>query len=162
VLIYRYRNAHDEDFAIISTFPQNSEELFYMFPKGRYPLAPDQLAETARVRKLPTVIENRDEIAGYANLYEVTEDECCWLGNVIVKPAFRGQGAAGFMLQTMMKRAKEELNVREMRLICHNTNTKALIFYYKYGFGPFDLKRMQDSRGQEIVGIMMKKELDFG
>ncbi|WP_235918278.1 GNAT family N-acetyltransferase [Paenibacillus lutrae] len=63
-----------------------------MFPKGTYPLTSQQLEEEALRRKCPTVLTCSGEIAGYANLYDSAEN-ACWLGNVIVSPAFRGRGA---------------------------------------------------------------------
>jgi ribosomal protein S18 acetylase RimI-like enzyme len=59
----------------------------------------------------------------------------------------------------MMKRASTELKVKQLRLVCHNTNTKALLLYNKMGFKPFDMKVMNDCSNNEIAGIKMKSEL---
>jgi ribosomal protein S18 acetylase RimI-like enzyme len=158
--MFDYRNLNQDDFAIISTFPQSEQELFYMFPKGKYPLTPDQLQETAKYRCSPTVITFNNEIAGYSNLYDVQEGQDCWIGNVIINPKHRRIGAGTFLIKTMMRRASEEHRVKELKLVCHNTNTRALLFYYKLGFRPFDMKIMQDPNNNDIAGIKMSVRIE--
>jgi hypothetical protein len=71
--MFRYRDANREDFLIIAAFPQSREELFYMYPKARFPLTAEQLEEAAANRFSPTVMTYDGVIAGYANLYDVHE-----------------------------------------------------------------------------------------
>ncbi|AJY77348.1 GNAT family N-acetyltransferase [Paenibacillus beijingensis] len=158
-MMFTFRDAHREDFQLISTFPQNQMEAYFMFPRGGYPLHPEQLFEIAQNRLLPTVIERNNKIVGYCNIYDRTEGESCWLGNVIINPEFRGIGAGKHLIRVIKARAKEEIKVNEINLVCHNINTKALLFYYKLGFKPFDLKIMKDFNDNEIAGIMMKSKL---
>lgn len=160
--MFRYRNARKEDFQTIAQFPQNRMEYFYMFPKGAYPPDPDQLYEASLNRLLATVIECDQEIAGYCNVYDLVEQQLCWLGNVIIHPKYRGKGAGKYLITHMMARVRTELNVPELRLICHNTNTTALLFYDKLGFKPFDIVRLNDPDQQIIAGIKMFKRLDGG
>ncbi|KKO51732.1 GNAT family N-acetyltransferase [Paenibacillus sp. DMB20] len=154
-----YRDAVSDDFRIIANFPQNPVELFYMFPKGTYPVTPEQLEETALVRYAPTVITQRGKVVGYCNLYDVTEGNDSWLGNVIVHPGFRRAGIGEFLLNSMKHRARSEYACRNLKLICHNTNTGALLFYYRHGFKPFDMKVMEDDKGSRIAGIIMSLDL---
>jgi ribosomal protein S18 acetylase RimI-like enzyme len=63
---------------------------------------------------------------------------------VIIDPEHRGKGAGRYLIDVMTERAKEELKVTELRLVCHNTNTRALVLYYKVGFKPFDIKIAYD------------------
>jgi ribosomal protein S18 acetylase RimI-like enzyme len=79
---------------------------------------------------------------------------------VIVHPEFRGKGAGSFLLETMKTRALKEYRAQELKLICHNTNTRALLFYHRQGFKPFDLKPMEDFRGNRIAGIQMSIRLE--
>ncbi|CAH0121760.1 MULTISPECIES: N-acetyltransferase [unclassified Paenibacillus] len=155
--MFSYRNAKEIDFTVISAFPQNAAEQYYMFPKGSYPLKPDQLAEAARSRVLPTVIERGGEVAGYGNFYDVKERDHAWLGNIIVNPKCRGNGAGAYLLNVMKERAREELHLRQLRLICHNTNTAALALYHKLGFQPFEIRISEGKR--DIVGIAMRTDL---
>lgn len=157
--MFKYRNVNHKDFKIIATFPENKVESFYIFPRGIFPLNPEQLYEVSRTRFLPTVIEFNEELIGYSNLYDPVGIDHCWLGNVIINPRFRSRGAGRYLINVMMERAKKELKVKELRLICHNTNTRALLFYNKIGFNLIDLKIMRDYDNNEIAGIMMKKEL---
>jgi len=129
-----------------------------MHPRGVFPLTAEQLEEVAKSRVRPTVITFGGQVIGYCSMYNVTDEEC-WLGNVIIAPPFRGKGAGQYLIQTMMHVAKTELKVKRLRLVCHNINTRALLFYVKMGFKPFDFKTMKDPNGNEIVGIMMGVEL---
>lgn len=156
--MFGHRPARHEDFAIIAQFPQDAWELFFMHPRGVFPLTAEQLEEVARNRVHPTVITFSDEVIGYCSMYNVTEEEC-WLGNVIVAPHFRGKGAGKYLIQTMMQLAKTELKVKRFRLVCHNINTHALLYYMRLGFKPFDFKTMKDPDGNDVVGIMMEVEL---
>lgn len=154
-----YRNAERKDYAVIAAFPESREEAFYMFPRGLFPLTADQLEEAAGARFLPTVVEVDGEVAGYANFYEWEKGERCWLGNVILRSSLRGMGIGRFLIETMQTRARQELQVKELHLVCHNTNTRALLFYQKLGFRPYDIKPMTDHTRNEIAGIRMKVEL---
>ncbi|WP_010268850.1 GNAT family N-acetyltransferase [Paenibacillus senegalensis] len=156
--MYKYRDARKEDFDTIASFPQNAREQFYMFPNGTYPVQGSQLYEVSLQRHLPTVLLKGSEIVGYSVFYG-WEQEKCHLGNFVVAPSVRGQGAARFLLMTMLKRAKEELKVSELHLVCHNPNTAALLLYTSVGFVPYSVKKMKDGEGQQLAGISMKIDL---
>ncbi|WP_150106481.1 GNAT family N-acetyltransferase [Paenibacillus sp. JDR-2] len=127
-----------------------------MFPKGTFPINPEQLYEVSLTRRVPTVIEYNGEPAGYSNLYDVEEGNSGWLGNVIIGTQFRRIGAARFLIQTMLNRAKEELGLIELNLICHSPNTKALLMYNQFGFKPYDLKVLKNEEDIDIAGILMR------
>jgi len=156
--MFNHRPVVTDDFETISRFPQNQTELFFMYPKGTFPLTARQLEESALNRKKPTVITYQEELIGYCNLYDVTKEDC-WLGNVIISPSCRGMGVGSYLIRTMKEIAKQELQVNHFRLVCHNINTDALLFYAKLGFLPFGLKIMNDPKGKEIVGIKMEMKL---
>jgi len=151
--MFQYRNAADADFPVIASFPQNEDEAFYMYPKATYPLTAEQLRAAAAGRSCPTVVTDADSVIAYGNLYEVNDGEDCWIGNVIVRPSSRGSGAAGYLIQTLINRAAEEHGVKTVRLICHNTNTRALLFYAGLGFAPYEV-RLQEGPRKE-AGIRM-------
>ncbi|WP_239614597.1 GNAT family N-acetyltransferase [Cohnella mopanensis] len=158
--MFHYRDATFADFKQIASFPQSKEEQFYMYPKGIYPLTAEQLAEAATGRTSLTVITDSEEVVGYSNLYDVISGEQCWIGNVIVRPASRGTGLAGFLIQTMIHRAAEELQVKSVHLVCHNTNSRALLFYHKLGFVPYDIRQIDDTPHGTIAGIKMRIEVE--
>jgi len=150
-----HRPVRDDDYVIISKFPQDKRELFYMFPKGTFPLSANQLKDVAQARTNPTVITKNEEVVGYCNLYDVSSHDC-WLGNVIIKPQHRGNGIGKYLVETMIEYAKAELEINYFRLVCHNVNTRALLFYSALGFKPFDSKVLLDPDGNQIVGIKME------
>ena len=151
--MFQYRDATDADFPVIASFPQNEDEAFYMYPKSIYPLTAEQLQAVAASRCCPTVVTDSDTPIGYGNLYEVNEGEDCWLGNVIVRPSSRGSGAAAYLIQTLINRAAEEYGVKTVRLVCHNTNTRALLFYTGLGFAPYEVRPQEGPR--KVAGIRM-------
>ncbi|TCZ80879.1 GNAT family N-acetyltransferase [Paenibacillus albiflavus] len=157
--MYTYRNVIEEDFVLISAFPENKMEQFYMFPSGTFPLDPVHLFEVSQTRALPTVIESDGSLAAYCNLYDLSAGDHGWLGNVIVNPAYRGKGAGRYLIEVMIEKARNELKLKELHLVCHNSNTKALLLYNKLGFCPYGMKIMNGHDGHEIVGIKMKLPL---
>jgi N-acetylglutamate synthase-like GNAT family acetyltransferase len=157
--MYKCREAKRDDFLEVSKFPMDAEELFYMFPKAVYPLTAEQLEENARNRVKPTVVlDEEDRVAGYANLYGLVQGELCWLGNVVISPAYRGRGAAEHLIRHMMAVAAGELHLPALHLVCHNTNTRALMFYSKLGFKPYDIAKKPGPHGQPVAGILMKAD----
>jgi len=157
--MYACRTAKPEDFPIVAALPQSEEEAFFMFPAGTYPLDAEQLREAARTRRCPTVVVKGQDVVGYANLYGFEEGGQAFLGNVIVAADQRGTGAARHLIAAMIEAARIELNVPVLRLVCHHTNPRALLFYDKMGFAPYGIKRMTGRRGETIVGILMEMKL---
>jgi ribosomal protein S18 acetylase RimI-like enzyme len=146
------------DLETIATFPQNEDELFFMFPSATFPLTIDQLEAGAKKRLKSTVVLHNEIVVAYANFYD-HEGDYCWIGNVIVSLDYRGKGAAKYLLETMTNKAKNELNVKILRLCCHNTNTRGVFFYTKLGFKPFAISKLEKPSGELIAGIRMEKEL---
>jgi len=151
--LFEYRDVAEADFPLIASFPQDEDEAYYMYPKAIYPLTADQLRSAAAGRSSPTVVTDSGTVVGYGNLYEVNEGEDCWIGNIIVCPSRRGSGAAAYLIQSLINRASEEYRVKTVRLICHNTNTRALLFYAGLGFKPYEVRHQEGSR--KIAGIRM-------
>lgn len=159
---YTHRPLRPEDLAAVCSLPQNAEELYYMFPKAVYPLTPKQIEEALRTRLEPTVVLYGREIAAYANLYKLDDDlngDICWLGHVIVAAGHRGKGASRYLVETMESIAKNRLHARRLRLVCHNTNTRGILFYHKLGYRPFDISARTKPTGEPIAGIHMEKVL---
>jgi ribosomal protein S18 acetylase RimI-like enzyme len=158
--MFEHRPVQLNDLPAICSFPQNAEELFFMFPAGKYPLTPDQLEEAINKRWVPTVVLQSGVVVGYANVFGLEEGVQCQLGNFIVAPDFRGSGAAEFLIEAIAMRCKNELKVSVLRLGCHNTNTRALCFYYKLGFEPYGLHPMKNHLGDPIVTVCMEMRLE--
>ncbi|PWW39951.1 GNAT family N-acetyltransferase [Paenibacillus pabuli] len=157
--IYSYRSLMNEDLKNISSFPQSKEELFYISPRFKYPLTPDQILKLLENRYEPTVIvdEESGQVVAYANLYDY-KDDVCWLGNVIVSKDFRGKDAANYLLKTMIMKAKSIYKVKHLLLSCHSTNSRGIAFYHKQGFKPIDM-RITDLDEQKIITLLMRLEI---
>jgi ribosomal protein S18 acetylase RimI-like enzyme len=157
-----HKDLTKDDLETICSFPQNTEELFYISPKFEYPLTPDQILKLSENRASPTVIIDSkfNKPIAYVNLYDLNnEDSSCCLGNVIVSQEYRGKGISEYLINTMMDKAINEHGLRKMKLYCHNTNTRALIFYCKQGFKPCRNKLILNQENKKIVAIEMEREL---
>ena len=154
---YSFRAATDDDMAVVASFPQSQEELYYLFPKAVYPLTAEQLIEAKRQRFEATVVESNDEVVGYANFYEAIPGKHCSIGNLVVHPQYRGQGVASFIVQTMEQLAREKYAATEVHISCFDANTKGLLLYAKLGYKPYDIERRIKYDGAPIALIEMKK-----
>lgn len=157
--MYSCRPAVPADYPVICSFPRTEEELFYMFPSASYPLTAEQLDAAVRMRWRPTVVTHGEEIVGFANFYGWEEGRHCHLGNVIVAAEHRGTGAASCLIHAMVDKARNELKVPRLLLVCHHSNPRAMLFYDKLGFTPYGFKRMTNRQGETIVGILMEMVL---
>jgi len=153
-----YRPVCKDDYEFICSLPRNPEELFFMFPKAVYPLTIHQLESAVSTRYNSTVILYGEVIAGFANFYEMVENEYCSIGNVIVNPEYRNQGIGKFIIETMEHIAHEKYNVSEYRLSCFNTNTNGILLYTKLGYRPYEIERYTNRDNEAFALIEMKRE----
>ncbi|MNJ40881.1 putative acyltransferase [compost metagenome] len=159
--MYVHRSLEMNDLETICTFPQSEEELQYISPMFIYPLTSEQIINLLKNRFEPTVIVDQatNEVVAYANIYKKDSEEgICWLGNVIVSPKYRGQGASQYLLNVMIDKAKYNLGNKTVRLACHNTNSRGLAFYSKNGFKPFDIK-ITTIKDKQLIAIHMSKDI---
>jgi len=154
-----YRSANPTDFEAICKLPQNAEELFFMFPKAEYPLTRVQLEVTIKDRFDPVVVLMNDNIVGFANFYEVVENQYCSIGNVIVSSEYRNLGIGTFLIRTMKQIAIEKYKVKELHLSCFNTNTNGILLYTKLGYVPYEIEKRIDKNGNQIPLIKMKHNI---
>lgn len=153
-----YRSVEIPDLEIICKLPQNEEELFFMFPKADYPLSVEQLQTVVENRSDSTVILLDNKIVGFANFYEVKENNYCSTGNVIVSSDFRNKGIGKYLIETMESIALEKYNIREMHISCFNMNTKGILLYSKLGYLPYEIEERLDQEESKVALIKMKKE----
>lgn len=156
--VLSYRAVENSDFEGICNFPQNAEELFFMFPKAEYPLTPDQLKTVVENRFDSTVILYGGKVAGFANFYEIKESLYCSIGNVIVNPDFRKRGIGEFLIRTMESIGMEKYNVSEFHISCFNTNTKGILLYSKLGYVPYEIEKCTDKENNWTALIKFKRE----
>lgn len=156
--MYVYRDVQGNDFEQICLFPQNEEELFYMFPRASYPLRADDLRACASERIEPTVFLSDGNLAGYANIIKVEQGSSGSIGNIIVAPSFRGKGLGRYILDVMIQKLKDQFSIKEARLACYSINVSGLTLYHKYGFIPYSFDLRSDYKGENTVLIHLKKE----
>jgi ribosomal protein S18 acetylase RimI-like enzyme len=156
---FKIRPVVDSDIDLICSFPQNVEELYFMYPKAEYPLTHSQLQDAIETRSDSMVLENDQNIIGFANFYQWETSGQCSIGNVIIAPSSRGFGAGKRLIHEMMKIAKSKHNANEIAISCFNKNTDGLIFYHKLGFKPYEIKPRFDKGNNPIVLIHMKKPI---
>lgn len=153
----KIRNVEENDLKEICNFPQNEQELYFMFPKADYPLTVDQLDDAIKARFDATVILLDNQIAGFANFYEVEENHHCSIGNVIINPHFRNHGVATSLVTAMENIGKEKYHISEIHLSCFDTNTKGLLLYTKLGYKPYEIEKWISKTNQISALIKLKK-----
>lgn len=154
-----FRSIADNDLGTICQLPQNKEELFFMFPKADYPLSVEQLEAVMANRSDSTVILLDNKIVGFANFYEVKDNEYCSIGNVIVSSYFRNNGIGKYLIETMESIALKKYNVREIHISCFNMNTKGILLYSKLGYIPYEIEERLNKEESKVALIKMKKEM---
>jgi len=145
------------DFEVICSFPQSEEELFYFYPKARYPLTVHQLQEAVEQRADSIVVERDGKVVGFANFYRWDGGICC-IGNLVVAPKARGQGVAQYIVRTMVGLARSKHSATEVRISCFNSNTAGLLLYAGLGFVPFAVEERRGPEGARIGLIHMRHQ----
>jgi RimJ/RimL family protein N-acetyltransferase len=157
-----HRPVSAEDVLAICDFPQNPQELFFMFPKAQYPLTEAQLRASIAQRSDSTVVEEDTSVVGFANFYRVEHDGVCAIGNVIVSPKARGKGVARFLVETMVELAFERHRASEVHISCFNENTAGLLLYPQLGFVPFGVEERVSQDGRRVALVHMRKTRNRG
>ncbi|MGE4300627.1 hypothetical protein SDC9_170113 [bioreactor metagenome] len=153
---FNCRPVETGDLNEICTFPRNAEELYFIYPSASYPLTCEQLNSAIHSRRQSTVVEHNNIVIGFANFYH-WEQGCCMIGNFIIKPEYRGSGAASFFLDYMINSAKIHYDAKYVEISCFSPNTRALLLYSKHGFAPFGVERRIDHSGLPVALIHMRK-----
>jgi Acetyltransferase (GNAT) family. len=157
---FKHREVEPDDLASICKFPQDENELYFMYPKADFPLNVHQLQSSIKNRFDSTVILSENIVVGFANFYEVKMYQCCSIGNVIVNPLFRGKGVGLFLINTMESIAIKKYNAKEIHISCFNLNVTGLLLYNKLGYLPYEIEKRFDKNSLPIALIKMKKEIN--
>lgn len=155
-----HRPLADDDIPTICGFPRNREELYFCFPRARWPLTPEQIRESLAIRRDPTVVTRDGRVVGYANFATFEDGRTASIGNVSVDPTLRRQGIAGHVVRTMIDRALVHYGLPEMTLYCFNTNTPALMLYAKLGMEPVALETRTTPWGEPIALLKLRMARD--
>lgn len=154
-----HRPACAADLATLVTFAQSAEELFFCYPKASWPLSVAQLAGAMAERHDSMVALLDGRIAGFANFYQVAQDEFCALGNLMIAPWARGQGVAHYLVTVMEQLARAHHQARRLQVSCFNANSAGLLLYPKLGYRLHGLVERQDPQGARVALIQFDKAL---
>lgn len=153
----QHRPVKTEDINTICGFPLGVRELFFMFPKARYPLTEEQLVDAIAQRFDSTVVLDSGRVVGFANFYKAEQGGVCCIGNVIVAQGMRGKGVATYLVETMMALAFDRHDASEVQLSCFSENTSGLLLYPKLGFSPFAVEERVSWEGGRTALIHMTR-----
>jgi ribosomal protein S18 acetylase RimI-like enzyme len=157
--MFSHRPVQDGDLPLICQFPQNEQELFFMFPKADYPLTIEQIRISIDQRWDSTVVLLDQKVVGFANFYAFKPGESCSIGNVVVSPHTRGKGAGRYLINTMIKIASAKYQVKKVLLSCFNQNINGLLLYNRLGFKPISFEERVDKQGIPVISIHMEYEV---
>ncbi|RFA30767.1 hypothetical protein CAI21_04465 [Alkalilimnicola ehrlichii] len=150
------RNATESDYPAICRLIHDREELFRVYPRGRYPLTVEQLAELAKQRRELRVGEVDGRVVAFANFYKFVPRRYTFIGNVIVDRDYRGQGLGQRLIKHMLKLAFAEHYLPEVRISVFTDNTAALLLYGRLGFQPYALEERQAPGGAATALLHMR------
>lgn len=148
-----HRPVDKKDIQVVCGFPQNEDELFFLFPKAAFPLSPSQLLSAIAQRSNSTVVELGGEVVAFANFYRWEFGGCCSIGNVIVSPSVRGRGVGQYLIKHMIDLAFTKHQAIEVTVSCFNQNVAGLLLYPKLGFQPYAIEERTDKKGN-LVGLI--------
>jgi len=151
-----HRPVTEKDIKIICCFPQSEDELFFLFPKAEFPLAPTQLQEAITQRSDSTVVELDGKVVAFGNFYRWEAGGCYSIGNVIVSPTVRGRGVGRYLIERMIDLAFSRHQAVEVTVSCFNQNVAALLLYPKLGFQPYAVEERKDKKGNRVALIHMR------
>ena len=154
-----FRSATPEDFPAICQLITSEEELFLVYPKGKYPLTVAQLESLAEVREQLTVMVEGERVIGFANLYHHRPGQFAYIGNVIVDPHCRGRGLGRLLIEYLFDLAVERLVLPEVRISVFSDNTTALLLYAALGFSPYEIEARINPKGERVALIHMRKRV---
>lgn len=150
------RAAVSDDLVAITNLLATPDELFLVYPKGRFPFTIPQAQKLFNERFEFTVLCDGDKIAGFANLYDRQQDEHAFIGNVFIAPEYRRQGLGKLLLNYMIKAAFAKYRFREVRLSVFSDNAPAVTLYESLGFRTYSSEQRLDPENRTRTLVHMK------
>lgn len=151
-----YRPVAKNDIQLICDFPQNEDELFFLFPKATFPLTSSQLHDAIAQRSDSTVIELGGKVVAFANFFRWKTGGCCSIGNVVVSPTARGRGVCRYLIEHMIGLAFTKHQATEVTVSCFNQNVAGLLLYPQLGFQPYAVEERKDKKGNRVALIHLR------
>lgn len=150
------REATPSDFEAIIQLVPTIDELFLVYPKGTYPFTVDQVSLLAESRKELTIVVEEEKMVGFANLYNIKQEESAFIGNVVVAKEFRSQGIGRLLVSHMIQQAFNKYRVHETRISVFNDNTPALLLYTRMNFKSYAIEERLNPYGRRVGLIHMR------
>jgi RimJ/RimL family protein N-acetyltransferase len=158
--MYKLREATEKDFESICKLIKTKEELYRVYPNGKYPFTIDQVKQLSQLRTdLTVLINNNQEIIGFANFYNYKPKKSAFIGNVIIAKAYRGKGLGKKIISYMLKKASEQYQLKEVKISVFSENIPALLLYSSFGFVPYEIEERKNPENNKVVLIHMKISL---
>ncbi|MDF1615981.1 ribosomal protein S18-alanine N-acetyltransferase [Petrocella sp. FN5] len=114
------------------------------------------LMEVISPRSHYLVMENEDEIIGYAGLWKIFDEG--HITNIAVKKGFRNRGLGLLLMEQLMDHAKEN-QIKKLTLEVRCSNFQALKLYKKLGFAEAGRRKGFYDLPKEDAIIMWKEQL---
>ena len=155
-MAWHFREAIETDSTAICRLIPTQEELFRVYPRGTYPFTVDQVRQLFEIRKALTVTIDNGEIIGFANLYDFSENQRAFIGNVVIDQAFRGQGIGKCLVEYMRDLAFSRYKLNEVHISVFSDNTRALLLYSSLGFKPYAIEERKNYSGKRVALLHLK------
>ena len=151
-----FREATEADSAAICGLIPTREELFRVYPRGIYPFNVDQVRQLFEIRKALTVAIDNDKIIGFANLYDFSENQRAFIGNVVIDHAFRRKGIGRRLVEYMSDLAFSRYKLNEVHISVFSDNAPALLLYSSLGFQPYAIEERLNYAGVKVALLHLK------
>lgn len=151
-----FRPAAEADYPGICRLVADPDELFFVYPRGRFPLTAEQLQELARTRQELTVAVDGLDVVGFANLYDYETGHKAFIGNVVVHRAWRGRGLGRRLVTHMLDLALGKHDLAATHISVFGHNTPAMLLYTHLGFAPYALEERRDPSGRRVALVHMR------
>jgi ribosomal protein S18 acetylase RimI-like enzyme len=149
--------ATEDHFADITALVRSPEELYLVYPSGRYPWDIAQLKRLAQLRSDLTVALVDGEVAAFANLYDLVPNKSAFIGNLVVSPGYKRLGIGRSLTLHMMEICEGTYRARP-HLSVFGFNAPAILLYTRLGFTPYAVEPREDLKGETVALFHMRYE----
>jgi ribosomal protein S18 acetylase RimI-like enzyme len=155
------RPAVADDYPAISRLVTSPQELFLVFPAGRYPFTVKQVRFLAEKRSDLTVVTDHAEVVGFANLYDIKAGQWAFVGNLILKQQYRGKGIGRRLTRYMLHRVFDLHRIPEARISVFADNAAAHALYTRLGFKTYAKEQRLDLEHRPVTLLHMRLPVSF-
>ncbi len=152
----QFRQVEPADYGAICQLVSSAEELYKIWPSGKYPLDSQQLAQIANQRTDLTLACLDEQVVGFANYYRYHPNYSAFIGNVIIDQYHRGQGLGRQLIQHMIDKAFVQHQLQHLNISVFCDNTNALLLYHQLGFKPYAVEQRSDHQQQQTALLHLR------